>query len=157
MKKIFGILALATIALSAVSCDDKMDGAKGEATIGFESDNIEVKMAEFIHVPIQVTSKTKVWPVAAKVEVTSDLYTADQDFLLTDDMVYVAEPEHTNEAGEYTDKAGNVITPSGRLEIRIPDYKKLKEMNFTITIVDHNQANVAIGTTQVKAAKKSKK
>ena len=156
MKKIFGILAVAAFALFAVSCN-KLDGAKGEATIGFESDAVEVKMAEFIHIPIQVTSKTKVWPVAAKVEVTSDLYTADQDFLLTDNMVYIVEPEHKNENGDYVNKGGEVITPSGRLEIRIPDYKKLKEMNFTITIVDHNQANVAIPTIQVKAVKKSKK
>lgn len=138
IKKLLNIALVAAMGVAFASCSEKT--ATGDATVGFETETIEVAAKEFINIPIYVTGTTSIYPVSVDVQIEAVNGENDVDFMMTSGHINIPAPTE--------DQIANNQPSYANVEVRIPDRKK--EVSFKLTITSYKNAqNLGIASTTV--------
>lgn len=136
IKKLINMALVAAMGFALASCSEKT--ATGDATVGFESETLEVSATEFLNIPIYVTGTTSVYPVSVDIQVEAINGEKDVDFMVTS--------EHINIPAPTEDQIKNNEPSFANVEVRIPNRKK--EISFKLTITSYTNAQ-NLGTPSV--------
>jgi len=140
--KYFAIISASLSLAFAVSSCEKAVSASGNASVGFEAEEVSMGLgAEYISIPIVTTGETTVYPI--KVTVSVEDYagdyaaTEDVDYMITSKELFIASSESI---------------PS--IEVKVINPEDKDELRFKLKIASYENAqSVSVGETLVKLAK----